>query len=225
MVGKKVAKRKPRTRSIVGDRIKQFRNKLSWTQQRLSTEAGVDTSFISRIERGESGGTHETLQKLAGALGVSYASLLEIQGNVEIAPSDFRRIPVIDMVQAGQWRSIQEALADGDFRDFVMTNKELPASAVALSVRGDSMEPEFREGDVVIVTAGSAPRIGDFVIAVNDAGEATLKKYGEVGLDEKGRMVFELVPLNPLHPRWRSDRQAIAIMGVVVEHRKDLRRR
>ena len=42
-------------------------------------------------------------------------------------------------------------------------------------VKGDSMEPEFREGDVVIVNTHVEAKPGDYVIVKNDEEEATFR--------------------------------------------------
>ena len=101
-----------------------------------------------------------------------------------------------------------------------MTDLEHPPSTFALRIRGNSMEPEFREGDVVVIDPTIQPHPGDFVVATDDGGEATFKQYRSAGINERGHDVFELCPLNPLYAPMRSDRQQIAIVGVMVEHRK-----
>jgi SOS-response transcriptional repressor LexA len=40
------------------------------------------------------------------------------------------------------------------------------------------------------------------------------------GLNERGQQVFELHPLNPTYAPLRSDRQMLAIVGTMMEHRK-----
>ena len=96
--------------------------------------------------------------------------------------------------------------------------------AFALRVNGDSMMPEIQQGDVVIVDPDMSPRPGDFVVARNGIGEATIKQYRPRGVNERGQEWFELVPLNNVYAPMRSDMQEIDIIGVVVEHRKYLRR-
>ena len=48
-------------------------------------------------------------------------------------------------------------------------------------MRGDSMETEFHDGDIIIVNPYLKPEHNDYVVISNDEGEATfkqLKKYG-----------------------------------------------
>ena len=69
----------------------------------------------------------------------------------------------------------------------------------------------------VTIDPDEAPRPGDFVVASNGSEEATFKKYRPRGIDENGQEVFELVPLNDDFPTLHSDRQQIAIIGVIPE--------
>lgn len=54
----------------VGKRIKTIRKRLGITQEQLAFTSGLHPSFISHIERGTKKASLETLQKLAGAMGV-----------------------------------------------------------------------------------------------------------------------------------------------------------
>ncbi len=46
----------------------------------------------------------------------------------------------------------------------------------ALRVEGDSMEPEFREGEIIVVNPHIAWEAGNYVIVKNHDGEATSKQ-------------------------------------------------
>ena len=92
------------------------------------------------------------------------------------------------------------------------------------------MEPEFHEGDIIVVDPTLHPYPGDFVLAqresqFTDGIESTFKKYRPKGINEHGQNVFELVPLNPDYQVFRSDREHLEIVGVMVEHRRIFRRR
>lgn len=133
-------------------------------------------------------------------------------------------MPLISYVQAGIWTESCELRNSTGF-EYIMTTLELSDSAFALRIKGDSMEPEFKEGDVVIIDPASKPIAGEFVVAMNGDAEATFKKYRELGLDEHDRMQFELVPLNPDFPKISSLNQQIKIIGTMVEHRIFRRKR
>lgn len=206
----------------IGKRVRQRREQLGWTRTKLSVVAEMSQSYISKLEVGEVGFSPETLYKVAGALAISVDRLLASEGNVESALADFRRVPVLDYVQAGNWMAVRENMSESDYEETVAINFDCPPSTFALRIRGDSMLPRFQPGDILIVDPTRQPKPGDFVIARDETGEAIFKQYREVGLDSRGRHVFELTPLNPVYGPRRSDRQQLAIVGIVIQHRHDL---
>ncbi|VEG97014.1 phage repressor [Aeromonas encheleia] len=130
------------------------------------------------------------------------------------------RVPVLSYVQAGHWHEMcdQATAFDGNV-EYVTAGVEVGPCGFGLWLRGDSMLPQFKEGDLIIVDPDEAPQPGDYVVASNGSDEATFKKYRPRGIDENGHEVFELVPLNDDFPTMHSDRQHIQIIGVMVEHR------
>lgn len=130
------------------------------------------------------------------------------------------RIPMISYVQAAVWTGTYDPHAPGHTSEWLMTDLELSGSAFALEIKGDSMLPEFKSGDRVIIDPAIAPQPGDYVVAKNGEEEATFKKYRPRGMNESGDVVIELVPLNEDYPSMRSDLMPVTIIGTMVEHRK-----
>ena len=60
-------------------------------------------------------------------------------------------MPVISYVQAGMWTEIVNAFQHSDAADWLVTSDRHSRESFALTVRGNSMEPDFKEGDVVII--------------------------------------------------------------------------
>lgn len=209
--------------NIVSRRIRERRRQLGWTSTKVATLAGITQSHVSRLENGKVGFTHETLVKVAGVLGLSVDSLYKTSSNVEDAPIDFKAIPVLSYVQAGRWTSV-DTRPEGDIQEMISTNLDCPPSTFAMRLRGDSMEPKFSQGDIIVVSPLLQPQPGDFVVATDERGEATFKQYRSAGLNDMGQSVFELIPLNPIYGPLRSDRQQIGIVGVMIEHRTYRRR-
>ncbi len=135
-----------------------------------------------------------------------------------------RRIPLVSYVQAGTMTDIVDPYPIGAASDWLLTDLELGPNAFALTIKGDSMFPDFKEGDAIIVDPAVVPLPGDFVVAKNGENEATFKKYRPRGVNEAGQEVFELVPLNEDYPSMRSDLKPIKIIGTMVEHRRYRRR-
>lgn len=209
--------------AAVGGEIRKRRKALGMTLEELALQVGGDNGNLSRLERGKQGYSDEMLRKIAQALGCSVADLFsgaERESNVSQVPLGTRRIPLVSHVQAGHMTEAIDPYALGDAAEWMLTDLELSANAFALRIKGDSMLPEFREGDTVIIDPQVEPLPGDCVVAKNGENEATFKKYRPRGMNDQGREVFELVPLNEDYPSMRSDISHIRIIGTMVEHRR-----
>lgn len=146
------------------------------------------------------------------------------KSNVSTAQIGSKQIPLLSYVSAGAWTGAVDAFQPNDAHDWLVTDLELSEGAFALEIKGDSMQPEFKPGDRVIIDPDISPQPGDFVVAKNGEEEATFKKYRPRSMDASGKLVFELVPLNDDYPTMRSDISPINIVGTMVEHRKYRRR-
>ncbi|GJI88159.1 helix-turn-helix domain-containing protein [Duganella hordei] len=76
---------------LIASRLLALREARQLSLTALSERSGVSRSNISLIERGESSATATVLDKLAGALGVTLASLFEAGEVAPSAPSPLRR--------------------------------------------------------------------------------------------------------------------------------------
>lgn len=203
------------------------------TRTRLAAELGVSYVAVKKVLDGLTRAfTAENNSRAAAFLGVNpdwlatgEGEMLASGGRVEasnVIPASIgtRRVPLISYVQAGCWTEASDAATVGDGFEYLLTDLELSGSAFALEIQGESMLPEFRPGDRVIVDPEIQPHPGDCVVAMNGGQEATFKKYRPRGINERGDTVFELVPLNEDFAPMRSDQTPIRIVGTMMEHRK-----
>ncbi len=206
------------------------------SQDELARRIGITRVSISKWESGLNQPKGRYLNDLAAALGVTVEWLLTGEGSASESSGEPRipgyhniepaviyqgkRIPILSYVQAGNWREMceQATTFDGNV-EYVSAGGEIGPYGFGLWLRGDSMVPLFKEGDLIIVDPDESPQPGDYVVAKNGSDETTFKKYRPRGIDENGQEVFELVPLNDDYPTMHSDRQHIQIIGVMVEHR------
>ena len=63
-------------RAAVGQRVKDLRERLGWSQEKLAERANLDTTYVSGIERGRRNPGLNTVNRLARALGVTLPVLL-----------------------------------------------------------------------------------------------------------------------------------------------------
>ena len=76
--------RLPRERQpALGEALKRNRLRLGWSQEELALQAGIDRTWISRIERG---GNPEwaTVKKLAGAMDITMLELIALVERIEL---------------------------------------------------------------------------------------------------------------------------------------------
>ena len=63
-------------RAALGQRVKDLRERLGWSQETLAERASLDPTYISGIERGQRNPGLNSLHQLARALGVTLPGLL-----------------------------------------------------------------------------------------------------------------------------------------------------
>lgn len=123
------------------------------------------------------------------------------------------RVPLISWVQAGEWHDPNCQTTPGYADAYEETASTTSKYAFALKIKGDSMEPEFTDGDIVIVDPERAVTNGSYVIAKNGT-EATFKQY-----IMDGPSIY-LKPLNERYPIKDMTGIEFRVVGVVVEKKK-----
>ncbi len=189
----------------------------------LARRAGLDpTAFNPSKRTGPDGRARwpstESVAKVLNAIGApleSFASLVSGTAGAMSAGRRAitgRRIPLIGMAQAG---------GDGFFDDGgypvggswdEISVPEVPdPHAYALEIHGDSMEPVFRDGDLVIVSPGAPVRRGDRVVVRTREGEVLAKE-----LVRQSAKRIELASLNPAHPNYSFELGDVAFIHRIV---------
>ncbi len=199
--------------------LREWRESARQSREQLAEAVGVTAVSIFRIENGTQQPRPALLQKLCRIFNRSTAEFYAQESNVVEASEGNRWIPILGFVEAGEFAQFGPAGGD-DYEDSILTDLEPSPNSFAMRIHGRSMEPDFREGDLVLIDPGVDPRAEDFVVAYDDRGDGSFKQYRDVGLNERGEHVFELVSLNPAYPSWRSDRKKISIRGTMIEHRR-----
>ena len=69
---------------MLGNRIREYRKKMNWTQEQLSESAGISLSFLGHIERGSRKASIETIVSLCNAMKISPHYLLQDSLNNEL---------------------------------------------------------------------------------------------------------------------------------------------
>lgn len=196
------------------------------TQERLAELAETSRVQINRLEKGKRRLTREWADRLAPHLGVSPHEVMFTEAELASGSKEQRPAPIISSIQAGNWNPSVDPYPPGEGEDVIWTDRPVSARAFALRITGDSMEPDFGDGDIVVIDPDVEPLSGDFVAAKRDAEEdATFKEY-RLRSHDPAAPSFELIPLNRAYPTITADPANPArIIGTMVEHRRYRRRR
>lgn len=146
----------------------------------------------------------EVLHKISQATGVSIEWLKTGEGqkypaigNATPVPLGHgRRIPVVGLVHAGELVEANDSEYPPGIAARYVTTDRPGKNLFAVEIEGDSMEPDFRPGDIIIVNPNLDPTIGDYVIVKKqDSGEVLFKK-----LVRRDPSLVQLKALNPDYP-------------------------
>jgi phage repressor protein C with HTH and peptisase S24 domain len=166
----------------------------------LARKAGLDATSFNRSKRTSPDGRDRwpSTESIAKVLNATGASLDEFMRLVDPGVGGMKTtIPLIGMTQAGAGKLFNdEGMPTGgpgweevEFPD--LSNEKV----FALEVQGDSMEPLYRDGDVLIVSPTASVRKGDRVVVRTKGGEVTAKE-----IKRRTAKSLELRSLNEEHP-------------------------
>ena len=199
--------------------LRELRKSKGISMKTLGEYLGVSEAAVSQYETGKREADYETTLKAAEYFGVSVDYLL--RGIKETTKATYRMIPVLGSIPAG---SPVEAIED------IIDWEDLPEEMFAggkeyfgLYVRGDSMWPDFLDGDVVIVRKTPTCENNKIAVVYVNGYDATLKqvKFGPDGS-------ITLQPKNPTYPprtytKDEVESLPVAIAGEVVELRRKIK--
>lgn len=136
---------------------------------------------------------------------------LDEQANTAAGPIVRGAVPLLSDVQAGMYKQFVDNSQPGDgATELIPTAVPIQRHTFALRVVGDSMEPEFYAGMILIVEPEIDPVPGDFVIARNGDHETVLKQLTRDGAD------YYLKPLNTRYPiKPLGDSQIVGVVRAV----------
>jgi SOS-response transcriptional repressor LexA len=191
-----------------GQRLSEALETANKGRKDLAAAIGISVQAVGDVIRGKTVAfTAENNAKAAKFLMVSPGWLAGVEGEkalpkVQPATSDTEpgprvrgAVPLLSSVQAGMYTEFVDNLrtGEGDYEK-VPTTVPVNRYTFALRVSGDSMEPEFREGMLLVVEPELDPQPGDYVIAKNGSEETTFKQLTKDGPD------WYLKPLNSRYP-------------------------
>ncbi|MBF0140458.1 MAG: helix-turn-helix domain-containing protein [Magnetococcales bacterium] len=215
--------------SNLSERIKQARKHAGLTQKELADKVGLSQTAIHKIECGRSRLSRKTvsialtcgvdpiwldtgLGEMALAGGAHYAS---VPGGTLKEGESYRPFPLIARIPLVSWDDMAKFC--GESKDnfnpsitaWVPVSPRASERCFALKVPDDSMEPEFYEGEIIVVDPTMPGSHNQFLVAREGSNRPTFKQMIHHGDQQY------LKPLNPRYPLIEV-RGSLQVCGVAI---------
>ena len=216
----------------LGDIIKEYRSSNKLSMDDFSKRSGISKAYISLLEKNKHPKTGnpiipsiQCIKKAATGMNTDFDVLFnKINGSVRLTgnkqnnkPSSKKgvTIKVLGRVAAGiPIEAVEDIIDTEEISEAMAKTGEF----FGLQIHGDSMEPKFSDGDVVIVRQQTYAESGDIVIATVNGTDATckrLKKYKE-GI----ALISNNSSYDPMYfSNEEVENKPVRILGKVVELR------
>jgi phage repressor protein C with HTH and peptisase S24 domain len=165
----------------------------------LAKKSGLDPTTFNKSKRITPDGrarwpSTESVAKALAATATNVETFISLISDTARAPA--QNVPLIGFAEAGAGGYFDDGgfpVGKGwDEIAFPSVNDE---HAYALEISGDSMQPAYRKGDVIVVSPAAPTRRGDRVVVKTKSGEVLVKQ-----LTRKTSKTIELQSLNSNHP-------------------------
>lgn len=200
-------------KEVMAKNIQFYMDKYEKTRQDMCNALGVKYTTFTDWVKGKSYPRIDKIELMANYFGISKSDLVEER--LANSPSKGVVINVYSRVAAGIPLEMIEDIID---TEEITEEMARTGEFFGLQIKGDSMEPKFSEGDIVIVRQQDDAESGEIVIATVNGNEATCKRL------RKYRDGIELISNNPSYePMFFSneeiEQKPVRIIGRVVELR------
>ncbi len=195
------------------------------TASALARKAGLDPTTFNKSKRVTRDGklrwpSTESVAKILDATGASLAHFVSHiasghDGDGHGPGSGHHGTPTIPL--APFFHAADHGLFDGSGHPTGGNWDKIPfpggtdPHAYGLEVSGSSMEPLFRDGDVIVVSPTASLRRGDRVVVKTTEGDLMVRQ-----LVRRTARHIDLAPLNPFHPAISLAARDLAWMARIV---------
>lgn len=217
--------------SELGNYLKTIRESLEYSTHDVNKLCDISQSYISLMENGKRKPSPTILKKLASIYNLDYLDLYEKAGYLDLAESEKLKdneksksaiVFIYGNIPAGIPMECIENILDTEeiSVDMLKGGKQY----FGLKVKGNSMEPEYLDGDTLILEKVDNCENGDDCIVMVNGNDGTFKR---VFKNENGII---LQPLNPeyspvVYSNEQIENLPVRIIGIVEEIRRKKRRK
>lgn len=225
------------TNKELGEYLKQIRKSRDLSLRQVDYKSDVSFSHLSMIENGTRKPSPLTLKELAKIYNLDYIDLYEKAGYIDLAEAERfdnstnkKKSNSSNSAVVFVYGSIPAGVPMECIEDIIDT-EEIPADMLrggkqyfGLKVKGNSMEPDYLDGDTLILEKADDCESGDDCVVMVNGNNGTFKR---VIKNENGII---LQPLNSeYYPLVFSNEQIeslpVRVIGIVEEIRRKKRRK
>lgn len=144
----------------------------------LAKRAGLDPTTFNRSKRVTSDGRERwpSTESIAKALAAAGSSIDTFVKLIDDDAGDGRSVPLLSFAQAGASGYFDDlGFPSGKGWDKVAPPLAGDGHIFALEISDDTLQPAYRDGDIILVSPGAAIRKGDRVVVKTRTGEVMVK--------------------------------------------------
>ena len=214
----------------LGKYLRNVRESLGYSTYDVNKLCDISPSYLSLFETGKRKPSAVVLRKLAPIYNLDYLDLYEKAGYLDLAESEKLSNNTSNSAVVFVYGTIPAGIPMECIEDIIDT-EEISADMLkgdkqyfGLKIKGNSMEPEYLDGDTIILEKTEDCESGDDAVVMVNGDDGTFKR---VFKNDNGII---LQPLNPAYAplvftNEDIEKLPVRILGVVVEiRRKKLRK-
>jgi len=207
--------------NVATEKILQLMEQHKIKALKLEKDLSLASSIVSQWKNGRQKPSTDAIMKIAEYFNVTTDYLLgrtDLPANATTLDSlgKFNALPVIGSISAGyNGEAVEEYTGDMQEIPASIMNGYSKEDVFILTVKGDSMYPDFYNGDKVLVKRQTSVDSGSVAVVLYNGNEATLKKV----VYEKGKNWLDMVPRNPEYQTKRiagADLEECHVLGKVI---------
>ena len=195
----------------IGKRIRKYRKDMKLTQDELAKKLNTSKGTISNYETGYRSPRQDDLFLLAEVLNINIDDLFPPREDNKI---ETHNIPVVSKISAGEPIHAEENI------ESYIAIPNAKENTFGLIVSGDSMDKEFKDGDIVVVEKDAVVENGQIGVVHINGYNATVKR---IKYNDDDIILIPESNNNEHVPKIFNRNDHIHIVGRVVGDRKSTR--
>jgi phage repressor protein C with HTH and peptisase S24 domain len=202
------------THSQVWTALDRLAERAGMSASGLAKRSGLDPTTFNKSKRITADGRErwpstESVSKALAATNSSIDTFVQLIGD---GARSLQSVPLLGLAQAGSGGHFDESgFPAGRGWDEVALPQASDEHAYALEIAGDAMKPAYRDGDIIVVSPGTAIRRGDRVVLKTSDGEVMIRE-----LKRRTAKALELASLNPAQADRTLDADDVAWIARIV---------